>query len=604
MMDINDKLKVWDKFLPTIRIKVIGVFFTLIFIPLIILAMVTYARVSEDYRSNIEYAADQSFEQAVGFISFKVNTLINSSDVIYFNPEVQTIMKRDRESIEEDNVQQYKDNIFLERLIFSLKNDQDVYRVKLYVADWLTYSDEDYYFSSISDFRETEAYNRLKDYRGKVIWMPPYEVPEDDNVFRHVNVIPVVRRIRDIENVANTIAFMELSLLQSTMDDIIDKADVTEKGMVFLFNSHDELLASTDETDLSKVDQIIEYIKQVKESSSNGEWMAYKEQESLLNIRYESIDNTDWYLVSVIPENEIVAPANKIRRFITILYISGGLIAFSLALILSSSLTSRIHHLSDHMLKVQDGQMNVISEDKSQDEIGQLNRSFNYMLEEIRLLLDKQYRAGQELKNAELKALQAQINPHFLYNTLDMINWKAMDSNAPEIGLISQTLAKFYKLSLSKGMDIVTIRDEISHVEQYVKIQNMRYEDRIGFRVDVDERILDHKIPKIILQPLIENAILHGILKRTGEGGLITIRGWITESDIILQIKDDGMGIEKAKLDNILLSGDTVESHGYGVRNIHERLRLSYGTSYGLSYESQLSKWTLVTVRIPTKNIK
>lgn len=589
----------WNRFFSTIRVKVLTALFLIVFVPLVILAIVTYARVSEDYRREIEYAANQAFDQAVGFISFKVNTLVNSSDVIHFNQEVQTILKRERYDIEEDDIQQYKDNLALERLIYSLRNDQDVFRVKFYVADWLSYAEQDNYFSSMSLFEESEAYKRLENYRGKVIWMPPSDVPEDNNQFKTVPVISMVRRIKDVDNLANTLGFIELALLKSTLDTIIDKADITTLGRVFLINDKDEIISSSDGATEPISETWIQLIDHNNQPSTDGQWVSVLDGEQELNIRYEEIEQTDWFLVSIVPESEIMAPAKSIREFIIVLYIIGGTVAFGLAMFLSKSLTDRIHGLSEHMLLVQEGCMDDMMKDKSQDELGQLNRSFNYMLEQIRILIEKQYLAGQELKNAELKALQAQINPHFLYNTLDMINWKARDCNADEIVSISQTLAKFYKLSLSNGKDIISIEDEINHVIQYLKIQNMRYENRLVYSIDIEEEILAYTIPKIILQPLVENAIIHGILKRTGASGIIGISGWMENDDVVLELVDNGMGIDQQKLNNLLSVGGTIESHGYGVRNIHERLVLTYGIEYGLTYMSELGKGTTVIIRIP-----
>lgn len=592
----------WDRLLPTIRTKVIAVFFLFIFVPLIILAFVTYNRVAADYQADTEYAANQAFEQAAGYIEYKVSTLISTSDYIHFNQDVQTIFKRDRELIEADQLQQYKDNLVLERMIYALKNDQDVFRVTLYVADWLTYSNQSYYFRSISEFENTLSYSRLKDYRGKVIWMPPYEVPDDNNKFRRVEIIPVVRKIKDTDNLNTVLGYMELSLRQSTIEDIVDKADTTLQGGVYLINVHQELLAGKPTADEAMLESVMGFMSHRVGGSSKGEWLTEEKDKEKLRIRFQEINQTDWYLVSAIPESEILSSATEIKNFIIFLYITGGLIAFGMALVLSKSLTDRIHKLSEQMVQVQNGEMNVEATDESQDEIGQLNRSFNYMLHQLRGLLKKYYDAGQELKSAELKALQAQINPHFLYNTLDMINWKAIERKAPEITDISQALAKFYKLSLSKGKDIISLKDELSHVEQYVKIQNMRYENKIDYRVDVDDEILNCVLPKIILQPLIENAILHGIFKREGVNGVITVSGWQEDMDMVLEVTDNGMGMNEDEINSILSFSTTEESHGYGVRNIHERIRLMYGEEYGLTYMSESGKGTTVIIRLPARS--
>lgn len=589
----------WDTKLTTIRSKVIIVFFVLIFVPLIILAFVTYNRVARDYKADTMYAANQAFEQAVGYIEFKTSTLISSSDYIHYSQDVQTILKREREVIEADQLQQYKDNLFLERMIYSLKNDQDVFRVTLYVADWLSYSNQGYYFNTISAFETTESYNRLKNYRGKVVWMPPYEVPDQNNKFRRVEVIPVIRKIRDIENLDRVLGYMEVSLRQSTIEAIVDKADTTNLGGTYLINDRQELLAGKLTADQGLLNSVMEFVKGKTSDSSKGDWLSLDKEGEKLLLRYSEIDQTDWYLVTAIPEKEILTSAIEIRNFIVFLYIFGGSIAYAMAMFLSKSLTDRIHRLSEQMVEVQRGKLDIVSEDDSQDELGQLSKSFNYMLEQLRHFFKKTYEAGQEIKSAELKALQAQINPHFLYNTLDMINWKAMDKKAPEITEISQALAKFYKLSLSKGKDIISLRDELNHVSQYIKIQNMRYENKIEYHVEVDEEILECRLPKIILQPLVENAIMHGIFRGEVSDGRIVVSCWLEDSDLVLEVTDNGMGMSQEEIDAVLSFGNTGESHGYGVKNIHDRIRLLYGSEYGLTYMSEIGKGTTVIIRIP-----
>jgi len=201
----------------------------------------------------------------------------------------------------------------------------------------------------------------------------------------------------------------------------------------------------------------------------------------------------------------------------------------------------------------------------------------------------------------ELKALQAQINPHFLYNTLDMANWLAMKYNAEDIRVLISSLSDFYKLSLSNGEDFISVRNEIEHVSAYVRIQNMRFRDKIDLRVDVPEELMDYRTLKLLLQPLVENAILHGIMEKITQTGTIWIRGKMDGDTIELIVEDDGIGMDDDTVRGILDGTLKKKIGGYGMRNIHNRLELIFGYPFGLTVESRIGEGTKAKVRIPVQ---
>jgi two-component system sensor histidine kinase YesM len=237
--------------------------------------------------------------------------------------------------------------------------------------------------------------------------------------------------------------------------------------------------------------------------------------------------------------------------------------------------------------------------DGPSDEIGLLVANFRSMVGQIDGLLEAQYRAGQDLKSAELKALQAQINPHFLSNTLEMINWQALNKGVPEIAEVSRALARFYALSLNNGRDVVTLADEVAHTETYVEIQNRRFGHRIDLRVRVPKTYLRCEMPKILLQPLVENAILHGILERGEDrGGTITVSARRDGGDLLVTVADDGVGMDPARAASLLTVEPQAGRHGYGVKNIDQRVRLFAGEGHGLSFTSRPGRGTKAVLRL------
>lgn len=262
---------------------------------------------------------------------------------------------------------------------------------------------------------------------------------------------------------------------------------------------------------------------------------------------------------------------------------------------MAKSITGRLKLLKEQMLRIQEGNICKMEEGPSRDEIGQLIGNYNVMVDQVEALLREQYTLGQEKVEAELKALQSQINPHFLYNTLDMINWMSQKKESENIRSVVQAMSRFYRLTLSKGRDIVSIRDEVEMCEAYMEIQKRRYRGRICYEVEVDGDILDSLIPKITLQPFLENAIIHGINEKADGRGMVILNGWMEDGRITLSVTDDGEGMTQE---------DKKKSHQgshYGLSNIEHRLELFFGESIPVQVESSPGIGTCVIINIPIR---
>ncbi|ODM07012.1 sensor histidine kinase [Eisenbergiella tayi] len=309
--------------------------------------------------------------------------------------------------------------------------------------------------------------------------------------------------------------------------------------------------------------------------------------------RMSEIGESGLLLYAVMPSDTIRGVFRKTGLFTAVLFIADCAVLLLAIWLISRSVSSRILHLSKTVQKVQDGKLETLDEEAGQDEVGQLIGNYNYMIRRIRKLLEEQYQLGQEKKEAELMALQSQINPHFLYNTLDMINWMASKNETENIRDTVLSLARYYKLILNKGRDIITIGLEIELCEAYIAIQQKRYRGKILFELDVEEQIRDYLIPKITLQPLIENAITHGIMEKSSGRGNILISGWEEDDDIFLSVTDDGVG---------MITGQEMEQKHkgskYGLSNIETRLKLFYNMEKCITFESTQGIGTCVSIRV------
>ena len=214
-------------------------------------------------------------------------------------------------------------------------------------------------------------------------------------------------------------------------------------------------------------------------------------------------------------------------------------------------------------------------------------------------LKEKELMMEAHLKDAQLKYLQAQINPHFLYNSLSIINWKALEADQEDISRITLSLSTFYRTALNKGKNILLVRDEIANIKAYLDIQLMMHDDSFDVIYDIDDSILKYETLNLILQPILENAIHHGIEEKTDGRGKITVRGWKEDNCVWFMVEDNGVGMEQEVADKIL----TMESKGYGVRNVDERIRLCYGEKHAMKVESVVGKGTKMTIHFPARQL-
>ncbi|MFN2135593.1 MAG: histidine kinase [Candidatus Promineifilaceae bacterium] len=279
--------------------------------------------------------------------------------------------------------------------------------------------------------------------------------------------------------------------------------------------------------------------------------------------------------------------------------------SFLAAWIISASIYVPIKKLHDVTTTITGEDLQALVTTDNVDEITELGLSFNLMIAQIRDLLNAKMQEQENLKKAELKALQAQINPHFLYNTLDTIVWMAEANKTEQVIEIVRALSSFFRIALSRGEDWIPLRQELEHVRSYLTIQQMRYRDILAYEINVDDQLLDSNILKLTLQPLVENALYHGIKsKRDGGKIVVTVRHG-EQDNVVLEVRDDGVGFTPYKLAQIrdMLSGQAdrirMKEGGFGLDNVNKRIMLYYGPQYGLSIDSHYRGGTLVTVTIP-----
>lgn len=305
---------------------------------------------------------------------------------------------------------------------------------------------------------------------------------------------------------------------------------------------------------------------------------------------------TVWLYQPVGLAGEAMRPIGVMAGVTILICIFAAVLAY---FITSGMVSSRIERLTHFMQEVQEGSMDMQMESDDRDEIGMLYRGFGSMMKRIRTLINEVYLSKITQKEAELKALQAQINPHFLYNTLSLINWKALAAGEEDISRMTLALSTFYRTALNRGRNVLQVETELSNTRAYLEIQSMLHGGDFDYEIEAQTEILQCESLNLILQPLVENAIHHGIEEKTDGRGKITVRGWKEDNCVWFMVEDNGVGMEQEVADKIL----TMESKGYGVRNVDERIRLCYGEKYAMKVESVVGKGTKMTIHFPARRL-
>lgn len=304
------------------------------------------------------------------------------------------------------------------------------------------------------------------------------------------------------------------------------------------------------------------------------------------------------YLIGVIPINQIIAAGNEIQVIFCVVGVTAIIISLIIAYIFSKQISDPIMKLADTMSKVESGDLDItIKEPKGNGEIKILYKQFNYMINMINDLIEEVYVRKIREKQGDLRVLQAQINPHFLYNTLDSLNWMSMKYGAKDMQVMIKSLATMLRWSLNNGENIISVKSEIEQVKSYIEIQKIRFVDSFNVIYDLDNNIEGILIIKLILQPLVENAIIHGF-EEGGVTGNLYISGHLDNDFLVFKVKNDGNKVDLHSINRILYPNKEEKPKSYGIKNVNDRLKKYYGEEFGLCYSIE-DDLTVATIKIP-----
>ena len=492
------------------------------------------------------------------------------------------------------NSQGDEDQLRWERLRLMQQSRRDIVSLAFFASDGsLRYGTSGALRVGPEEVRRSEWFSKALDWQGSVIY---FSRPHVQNLFSDQRSY-VITLARGMDYTADGVRAMGVLLMDVDYDslcDVLTGVELGSSGYVYLLDEQNRLIVhprielidqglATENTDAVR-----QKIVGVTRDGQDG-------RERVLIIA--TVAQTRWRLVGVAYIDELLVLQNAFLRILYVILPCVALLSLAVATLIAYWVTRPITHLEHKMQKVQTGDLNVTITAKGFREIRSVSAAFNHMLAQIRTLMARVVREQETKRLHELNALQAQINPHFLYNTLDSIVWMEERGRSKEAITMVLALSKLFRISISKGRRFITVEEELEHVRNYLIIQKMRFKEKFTYEITSQPETLKEFTVKLIIQPLVENCINHAIDEARGEELHIKIDVRIDGSDLAFTVADDGVGIPEELLPTLLTT--SAGESGIGLKNVNERIQLTYGAQYGLTIESVEDEGTAITIRIP-----
>ncbi|SEA33477.1 two-component system, sensor histidine kinase YesM [Thalassobacillus cyri] len=419
--------------------------------------------------------------------------------------------------------------------------------------------------------------------------------------YKNDEVVTVVRALLNPKTQkVNGVILIDLKL--RVIEETLDNVKLEKTGYLMVVDDQGHNIYQPSDPLIEKVP--IEWLEGKKSGTFSKEYNSQK-----LQFIFQKSPFANWTTIGVFPAAETVFEMREIQFYLVIFAFIIMFFGIGVSYFLAKSISTPITQLMMFMRKAEGGDLGVRYKEKRDDEIGMLGRSFNKMLTQMNQLLRLTKRQEREKREAEFRSLQANINPHFLYNTLDTIQWMARKQKATDVAELVESLATLFRIGLSKGQDMIPLNREIEHVESYLKIQYSRYREKLNYHFHLDEEVCHLYVLKFILQPIIENAIYHGIKERRGPG-LIDVTAQEKEGKLSILIQDDGAGMSEKQLSEMRQAlseavertdnkRETRNKKGYGMLNVQARIKLAFGEGYGIYVDSKEKVGTKVEILLP-----
>jgi two-component system sensor histidine kinase YesM len=587
MIGMHNKLRLnnWkNKYLDSkISVKII-IYFSIIFVLSNFILTFAYKKINMIYNlEKMKQSSVEVLESAEANTSMIIDNVNNVSKMIISSYNVQNTLKK----IQEGDTEEIESNDISNYLIQFTNFNSNISSIYVLDNKGNKYYSENVFYKNyeLEKIESYEWYNQLLDKKGGYILElnGGGSFQGDGN-----NYVSLIRVINDI-NTGQKIGILIININENSFYNLSSKLSDKYGTKLIIKNEKNELITRPD------VDvEMLNGIETSNYSDSNIKFLVKEIDKKDYVISNFKTPNYNWELTTVMQYNEFPEQTKYIKYFLIYFSAINFLLIIIGSIIISKFITNPLKKLCESMKDVENGEFNIVDIKTYNDEVGELKRGYNIMISKINQLLNKIIKDENLKRQTELNLLMSQIKPHFLYNTFDTINSLALSGENRTIYEMIKALGKFYRTSLNNGKDIITIKEEIKTVQNYLIIQKIRYKNMFDVEYDLDPNCNDFKILKLVLQPLVENAIYHGIRNKKDKG-IMKISTYVEKEKAVLTLEDNGCGMDDLQVKNIIENKTT----GIGVRTTKERLRMFYGEEYEFIVESKKNIGTKIIIKMP-----
>ncbi len=579
----------------SIRTALMLSFLLLMVFPMIVITYVTYSNENHLYKDQVSQYLLQTVQQAHRSLDANLREIDRLTWSILYQDTLDFLYKPQQNVY--DTVQSTE---AFRKYVYSelFRGDMNQVRsVSFITPDHVVLSTENFLqsYSQINQQRFEEIVRAVNEEPLRIHWFSDeYKLTDTQSGFDSSirDSVTAVRRVLDSRDIQLK-GYLVIQFNDRFIRDVLQDVKIGQTGSLLVMDATGQVVYRQDAELLNKP-EVLEALKSKGNAGTGiatvkGQWLVASETSAV----------SGWRMIAVVPLSELIAANQNLLSTLILLAAGGVVVSVIVSVSLANAISRPIIRLARLMSRASQGNMGVREHAGSYQEISILQRNFNHLLERIKLLLEEKEQEQKEKREVMLRALQTQIHPHFLYNTLDTIYWMSKKFKDDSISQLAAALGTFFRLSLIGSMDATTLEKEFDHVSAYLQVQSVRYRNKVLYELVLDDRISQERIIPLILQPIVENALEHGIGPKSSKGS-IRIEGTEQEGIIVLRIADDGVGMDERKLAEVneaLLHTGNVEH--LGLRNVQQRIQMQYGNRYGLSIFSEPNAGTEVVVSLP-----
>ncbi|GAB2571100.1 cache domain-containing sensor histidine kinase [Gracilibacillus alcaliphilus] len=562
-------------------------FICIAIIPVIFMSVVMYMKSSQIINQNAAKYVTQILQQTNQEIDSKLKQFAEDSISILTNDKIQ-------ESLNPQNIQaaDYSTREDLRKVLtrFIIDNS-NITSASIYLNDGsLLVTTE----NKLNELQiPPDRMDQLDQYKGKILW----SYANVNSSSPQTNLVVAQRAIKNVLGPSTEpIGYLSFTISEDLIFDLIAELEMGQTGSTFILDQTGTVLTSQLRGSVgTKLDEkILENISD--RYRENTDSVIQKIGSTNYFIAFDQSEETGWSVLGLVPSDEITEGLWEVQRILLIIIIVWVILTIFLSSKITKSVTNPLMELITTMKTVEKGDFSVRVNLKQNREIQSISNSFNRMIYKVNELIKQVYEREMKEKQAELKALQAQINPHFLYNTLDTFYWMLYVKGEEKIGGLIVSLSSMLRYSISNEGSFVVLKQEMDNVQNYINLQSARSGDKINFELQMAESLEHAKVLKLILQPIVENAVHHG-LEESNKDGRIIISTREDQGNLIIAVEDNGIGIEKAQIESF--QKERQINNGIGLHNVDERIKLTFGSAYGIEIESEIGKGTRVSIKLP-----